>query len=82
MAVTLPVTLGAGSNHFYGKDGYGYLSVGLNLAYTLPVSKSYGTWTANIGGTYYNTNKAATAPNDVRKADNDVVGSAGIAVTF
>jgi hypothetical protein len=80
--VTFPVALGAGSNHFYARDGYGYVSAGINLAYTLPVSKSYGTWTANVGGTYYNTNKAATAPGDARKADNDVVGSAGIAVAF
>lgn len=78
VALTFPVTAGFGSRHFYAKDGFGYVSVGANLAYTLPVSKSYGTWTANLGGTYYNTSKAATG----NKQDNDVVGTAGIAVGF
>jgi len=78
VALTFPVTLGLGSRHFYAKDGYGYVSVGANLAYTLPVSKSYGTWTANIGGTYYNTSKSATG----NKQNDDVVGTAGIAVAF
>jgi len=78
VALTFPVTLGFGSSHFYAKDGYGYVSAGLNAAYTLPVSKSYGTWTVNLGGTYYNINKTSLGGN----ADNDVVGTAGIAVAF
>jgi hypothetical protein len=78
VALTFPITAGFGSRHFYDKDGFGYVSVGANLAYTLPVSKSYGTWTANIGGTYYNTSKSATG----NKQNDDVVGTAGIAVAF
>ncbi len=78
VAVTVPITAGFGTSKFYDKDGYGYLSAGLNLAYTLPVSKSYGTWTANVGGTYYNINRSAAGGT----MSNDVVGSAGIAVAF
>ncbi len=78
VAVTFPIALGFGSNKFYIKDGYAYTSAGVNVAYTLPVSKSYGTWTVNAGGTYYNTSKAATG----NASDNDVVGSVGMAVAF
>ncbi len=76
--VTLPVTLGVGSNGYYGKNGYSYFAAGLNVAYTLPVSKSYGTWTVNTGATYYNTDKKATG----NVSENDVVGSIGLGVAF
>jgi hypothetical protein len=78
VAVTLPIALGTGSGNFYTKDGYGYTSAGLNLSYTLPVAKSFGAWTANIGGTYYNLKKSAVGG----ASTNDVVGSAGVAVAF
>jgi len=78
VAVTFPVALAFGSGKFYNKDGYAYTSAGINLAYTLPVAKSYGTWTVNTGATYYNTSKVATG----NASDNDVVGSVGMAVAF
>jgi hypothetical protein len=78
VAVTFPIALGYGSGKFYNKDGYAYTSAGVNVAYTLPLAKSYGTWTVNAGGTYYNTSKAATG----NASDNDVVGSVGMAVAF
>lgn len=78
VTLTLPLTVGYGTSKYYLKDGYGYFSAGINAAYTLPLSKSYGTWTVNVGGTYYNLNKSAVGGT----ADNDVVGSAGIAVAF
>ncbi len=78
VAVTFPIALAFGSGKFYNKDGYAYTSAGINLAYTLPVAKSYGTWTVNTGATYYNTSKAATG----NASDNDVVGSVGMAVAF
>jgi len=78
VAVTFPIALAFGSSKFYNKDGYAYTSAGINLAYTLPVAKSYGTWTVNTGATYYNTSKAATG----NASDNDVVGSVGMAVAF
>jgi len=84
IAVTVPITVGFGSSKYYLKDGYAYTSAGVNVAYTLPVSKSYGTWTANLGVTYYNLNKSAVGSTNVPdgNADNDLVGTAGIAVAF
>ncbi len=78
VTITAPLTVGFGSSKFYAKDGYGYFSAGLNLAYALPVSKTYGTWTANIGGTAY------TLDNKVVGGDaaSDVVGQVGLGVTF
>ncbi|MEK0445785.1 MAG: hypothetical protein RLZZ399_1106 [Verrucomicrobiota bacterium] len=83
VTVTLPITAGFGSNGFYQKDGYGYLSAGLNLGYILPVAKRYGTWTATAGATYYNLNRSAVDSNTtVGTAHNDVVGSFGLGVAF
>ena len=83
VTVTLPITAGFGSNGFYQKDGYGYLSAGLNLGYILPVSKRYGTWTATAGATYYNLNRSTVASNTtIGSAHNDVVGSFGLGVAF
>lgn len=78
--LTFPIAVGFGSNDFYNKDGYGYTSAGINAAITLPVDKSYGTWTANIGGTYYNLNRSAVG--NATTAHNDVVGTLGLAVAF
>lgn len=78
VTVTLPVTLGFGSSKYYQKDGYGYVSAGVNLGYAIPMPKQYGVWTANLGGTYYNLNKSAVGGN----ADNDVVGNLGLGIAF
>jgi len=79
VTVTLPITLGFGSNGFYKADGYAYLAAGVNVSYQLPVAKSYGTWTANAGATYYNTSNKATGNEN---GNNDVVGSLGLGVAF
>jgi len=78
VTVTLPVTLGFGSSKYYLKDGYAYVSGGVNLGYAIPMPKHYGVWTATIGGTYYNLNKSAVGGN----ADNDVVGNLGLGIAF
>jgi len=78
VTVTAPITLAFGSSKYYLKDGYAYLSAGVNLGYALPISKQFGVWTANLGGTYYNLNKSAVGGN----ADNDVVGNVGLGVAF
>lgn len=78
VAFTLPLTLGTGQNGFYAKNGYAYFSAGLNVAYTLPVSKTYGTWTATAGLTYYNTDKKTT----LNPSADDLVVSGGFGVAF
>jgi len=78
VTVTAPLTIGFGSSKFYAKDGYGYFSAGLNAAYALPVSKTYGTWTANLGGTVYTLDKDVVGG----AASSDVVGQVGLGVAF
>ncbi|RFC42024.1 MAG: hypothetical protein DVB28_002088 [Verrucomicrobia bacterium] len=78
VTVTAPITLAFGSSKYYKKDGYAYVSAGVNLGYALPLSKQFGVWTANLGGTYYNLNKSAVGGT----ADNDVVGNIGLGVAF
>jgi len=78
VTVTAPITVGFGSSKYYLEDGYAYFSAGVNLGYALPLSKQFGVWTLNLGGTYYNLNKSAVGGN----ADNDVVGNIGLGVAF
>jgi len=78
VTVTFPVTVGFGSSKYYLKDGYGYLSAGVNLGYTIPMPKQYGVWTATLGGTYYNLNKDTVGST----TDSDVVGNVGLGVAF
>ena len=80
LELTLPLTLGVGSDGFYAQNGYSYFSAGLNAAYTLPVSKAYGTWKVNTGVTYYNTDKKSMA--GINSDENNFVGSIGLGVAF
>lgn len=78
ISVSLPVSLVFGSNGFYYRNGYAYLSAGLQIAYTLPVPKTLGNWSVNTGATYYNSDRKATG----NASSHDVVGSVGLGVAF
>jgi len=78
VTVTLPLVMAFGSQSYFLKNGYAFTSVGVNLAYTLPVSKSYGTWTANAGATYYTLDNKVVGNN----ANRDVVAQGGLGVAF
>ena len=60
VTVTVPITLGLGSDKFYvntgnGDETYGFFSAGVTASYNLPfVPECYGTWTVSAGYTYYN----------------------------
>jgi len=81
VTLTLPLVVGVGSDGYYQKNGYGFFSAGLNVAYTLPISKSYGTWTANAGATYYTLDNKVVG-NGNNNANRDVVAQGGLGVTF
>jgi len=78
VTVTLPLVVGIGSQNYFKGNGYGFFSAGLNVAYTLPVSKSYGTWTANAGATYYTLDNSVVGNN----ANRDVVAQGGLGLAF
>jgi len=80
VTVTLPLVMGFGSQSYYQKNGYAFTSAGLNVAYTLPVSKSYGTWTANAGATYYTLDSKVVGNGTT--ANRDVVAQGGLGVAF
>ncbi len=102
LTVTLPVTAGFGSNDFYGSldrttgfiedEAFGFVSGGVNLAYNLTfIPKSYGSWTATAGYTYYYLGEGTSDFNTaarggaVRSDDGDEhehVFSAGLVVAF
>jgi len=54
LTLTVPVTAGFGSHHFYAGQGFGYVSGGLTASVPLAfIPSGYGTWTATAGYTYY-----------------------------
>jgi hypothetical protein len=82
----LPVTVGLGSNGFYG-TGFGYTSVGGTLSVPLAfVPAGFGSWTASVGGTYYylgTTTARANGQFSVSGVNHDAgVASAGVGLTF
>ena len=81
VTLTLPLVIGIGSQYYYKGNGYGFFSAGLNVAYTLPISKSYGTWTANAGATYYTLDNKVVG-NGHNNANRDVVAQGGLGVAF
>lgn len=51
--LTIPLTVGFGSNGFYG-TGFGYFSAGGTVSVPLAfIPAGFGSWTATAGGTYY-----------------------------
>jgi len=85
LAVGFPLTIGIGEDNFYGpKDGFAYFSAGVKLTYTLPVPKTYGAWSANVGATYYSKDVAVTEQGGFKDKvkDNDVSYTAGLQINF
>jgi hypothetical protein len=96
VTVTLPITAGFGAQNFYYENqGFGYFSVGPNVAVALScIPAKLGVWTANFGATYYYLDGAlqpqlATGSdglpvvNNITNGNhNDFVFNGGIGVTF
>ena len=86
VTLTLPVTLGLGSNGFYG-TGFGYASAGGNVSVPLAfIPSSFGSWTANAGGTYYylgtNTARANGQYSNSGVNHDAGVATVGLGLTF
>ena len=80
--ISFPLTIGLGDAHFYPKDPYGYFSAAINGSMPLAfLPKSFGTWTANAGFTYYNLGDA-TASINANGDHNAYVGQIGVGLTF
>lgn len=88
VAVTFPIAAGFGSNEFYAADeGYGFASGGVNLSYALAfVPECYGTWTTQVGATYYHLGTALETFNpgvrDTDDGEHEVIFNAGLTVAF
>ena len=83
ITLTLPTQVGLGSSGFYG-TGFGYFSTGGNFSVPLAfIPSSYGSWTANAGGTYYYLGKHTAAANSQYGwAPSAGVASVGLGLTF
>jgi hypothetical protein len=86
ITLTLPIQAGLGSGGFYG-TGFGYASAGGNFSVPLAfIPSSFGSWTANAGGTYYYLGKGTAKANGQYSnsgIDCDAgVASVGIGLTF
>lgn len=83
LTLTIPATVGLGSNGFYG-TGFGYFSTGANISVPLAfIPSSFGSWTANAGGTYYYLGKnTAKVNSQYGWAPDAGVASVGLGLTF
>ena len=88
--VNFPVVAGFGAGHFYGHEGFAFVSGGVALSYNLAfIPECYGKWAINAGYTFYYLDKGNsldtfnTGPGGVRNADDtENVFSGGIGLTF
>jgi len=83
--LTLPMTVGFGTEQFYvGNEGFGYFSGGVNLAVPIKcIPAGYGKWTVNAGVTYYYVHGALAKPNALRGSNhNDFVFNGGVGMEF
>ncbi len=79
--LTLPIMAGFGAQHFYAGDGFGYFSAGANVSVGLGfMPKCLGTWTYNVGATYYYLHEHLAIVDNGHH--NDWVGQTGVAVAF
>jgi hypothetical protein len=78
VTLTFPLTVGLGSNDFYGKldvgsgtvtdEAFGFFSAGVTASYTLKfIPECYGTWTATAGYTYYYLGEGTSDFNTVQR---------------
>jgi hypothetical protein len=87
VTVTFPITAGFGSHNFYANDaGFGFVSGGVNLAYTLAfIPECFGEWTATAGYTYYRLGDDSLRdfnPGVRDASNNEHVFSGGLSVAF
>lgn len=99
VVISVPITAGFGSNDFYGSvdskgnihdEGFGYVSAGVNVAYTMKfIPECYGAWTVTVGYTYYrlgdgtsdfNTQERGGGVRD--ESENEHVFSGGLGIAF
>jgi hypothetical protein len=64
VTVTLPATVGFGSNGYYGQ-GFGYFSIGATASVPLAfIPSCYGSWTTSLSGLYYRMGTNASSSDD------------------
>jgi hypothetical protein len=64
VTLTVPVTLGFGSNGYYGQ-GFGYFAIGGSVSVPLAfIPSCYGNWTTSLSGTYYRLGTNASSSDD------------------
>lgn len=95
LIITLPISVGLGSDHGYtndtgGSETYGYFTAGINFGYALKfVPECYGEWTLHAGYSYYNLGEGTKGVGTVAAGgairsgnDNEHVFSGGLTVEF
>ncbi len=81
VALTIPASVAFFSDEFQGGDsGFGYVAVGASLSSALKfIPAEYGSWSGNVGVTYYHTDDDAI-PNNPES--DFLTGSVGISLAF
>lgn len=82
VTLTVPLTVGLGSNGFYLGQTYGFFSAGLQASVPLSfIPECYGKWTFSAGYTYYNLGTNAADLTGGGRRDHHVFQGA-IGLTF
>jgi len=89
LEASVPINVGVSltDNYFVatGDDGYAYTSIGLGLSMPLDIIPAeYGSWSLNVGLTYYMTEDDVYNPTGAagNPDDNFLVGNVGISLAF
>ena len=84
IAVSVPVKAGFGSNEYYlGNAGFGFVSAGIALGYTIPIPEKFGTLTVSANATYYHFGDAGDNADAVKNGDDHaIVFGGGLKLAF
>ncbi len=85
VTVTLPQTVGFGTNDFYHRNRtFGYFSSGVNASVALGfIPAAYGSWSVNAGATYYYLHGGLAQANSIQASGhNTFVFNGGLNVSF
>jgi hypothetical protein len=83
VTLTIPITVGLGSDGFYNDQTYGYFAAGPQISVPLSfIPECYGKWTFSGGYTYYNLGEQAANAYGTHLSRSQHVFQGGIGLTF
>lgn len=74
ISVSVPVKAGFGSNEYYVSNaGFGFVSAGVAVGYTIPIPEKFGTLTVSANATYIRFGDPGNNADAIKNSDDDTV---------